>query len=96
MRIDDHVTIGKHCTIRAASIGCNVLIGERVILEKGCVIHDNVQIDDDSIVKSFTIIPPFTRMTCNGMLVPLNTNFSSLAKRTAELQYDKFACQLSQ
>lgn len=92
MKIEDFVFIESHCKIEASFIGMGSRIGKGAILGKGAVLADHVQIDNGAFVAAFASIPPFTRVTANGMLVDLaGGSFTEKLQRETQLFYDTFA-----
>jgi len=60
--IGSHTIIGKNCQIQAAAIGShcwvgnNVKLGRRVIIKDCCIISDNVDLGDDTVIAPFTLV----------------------------------------
>lgn len=82
--------VGEGSTVSAASIGNNVVIGKGATLGEGCILLDNVLIDDGASVKAFDLVPPYCRVTVSGHKVPLNDSYTDRIKKQIEWQYDEF------
>ena len=65
MVLRGNVIVGEDCKIEASAIGTNVYIGARSKIGPRCIIKDCCYIEEDSVLGSDTVIPPFSRVRGN-------------------------------
>jgi dynactin-5 len=102
--IGSHTLIGHDCTIEAAAIGSecwignNVKLGKRVIIKDCCVVRDNAEIPNDTVLAPFSRVQAPTRPELQWSF-PNYTELSPavsvyMQERSIEL-YTKFAARQS-
>jgi dynactin 5 len=92
MIVRGNVYIGPDCKIEASAIGTNVYIGARSCIGPRCILKDNVYVEEDTVLGSDTVIPPFSRVRGNpGKVVSSEESLSpSAAMELQELAHTTF------
>ena len=63
--IGSHTKIGNNCTIQSISIGSCVRIGSNCSISPRSKIHDCVIIEENTVIPSDMVVPPFSRVRGN-------------------------------
>lgn len=88
--VGSHTHIGRDCQIRAASIGSMVWIGNGVTLGSRVIIKDNCILEDGVKLGADTVVPPFTRITADGLIRELPPSTSVHRQEVSLDRYQEF------